>query len=124
MRRTCCFGQIALKFAKNKRGLLANRAEFGVWQRTTMERRAILCPARSIHLRGWLLISSRATPLTIAEFEDAEARGELPDWKYSGSNEDVEPIEGKPSDYGWLDGKIVAVDYTNTPSFVDAAFPT
>jgi hypothetical protein len=37
-------------------------------------------------------------------------------WDYHGSDDDASPIEPKRSDWGWLEGRPVAVDYANLKS--------
>ncbi len=61
-------------------------------------------------------------PLTTVEYEHAVSLGLLPDWNYM-PGDDEDPIEGgKPSDFGWYEGRIVAVDYANTTSVKNAMF--
>ena len=79
-------------------GLLANiqEREFGAagWPE--------LCPIVFSVPGGWLLVMPRARPMTAEEFGmlklDAFTRV---------------PVEAKPNSFGWLDGRIVAIDYGN-----------
>jgi len=39
------------------------------------------------------------------------------EWDYAGPSDDGLPFEWKPSDWGYLDGRVVAVDYAATAEF-------
>jgi len=55
---------------------------------------------------------ARAEPIPENEFYEIRDTGRLPDWDYRGPGDVESPFEWKPSDWGWLDGRIVAVDYS------------
>ena len=70
---------------------------------------------------GYLVLSQRqtlnrhiSTPLTKEERDDLWRTGGFPDWDYDPQQGEPEPFEYKPSDWGWLNGKIVALDYSAT----------
>jgi hypothetical protein len=56
------------------------------------------------------LVARAAIPLTEAEHHHFMDTDGFPDWDYVPPDE-KEPFEYKASDWGWLDGRIVAVDY-------------
>ena len=41
------------------------------------------------------------------------------EWDYAGPSDDGLPFEWKPSDWGYLDGQVVAVDYAATAELQD-----
>lgn len=60
-----------------------------------------------------------ASPLTDTEFFELFYSGGLPDWDYHPHDPDgPDPFEWKPSDWGRIDGRLVAVDYA-TPAMAD-----
>ena len=56
----------------------------------------------------------RARPLAEREFRELMSRGKLPyfEWDYGGPGDDGCPFEPKADAWGWLDGKVVAIDYS------------
>jgi hypothetical protein len=84
-------------------GLLANMQE-RVFARTGWPE---LCPVVFAVPGGWLLVMRRADPLGEDEWMafDAEA--------FCNRDDRVIPAEIKRDSFGWLDGRIVAVDYGN-----------
>lgn len=64
-----------------------------------------LCPVEFSIPGGWLLVMRRAEPLSDADWErfDAMSFRETEDY--------IVPVEAKQDSFGWLDGRIVAVDY-------------
>lgn len=64
-----------------------------------------LCPVVWSVPGGWLVVMRRAVPLSASQWEgfDAKAFCVRPDY--------CVPAEAKWSSFGWLDGKVVAVDY-------------
>ena len=84
-------------------GLLANMQE-RQFSRTGWPE---LCPVLWSLPGGWLVIMRRAKEMTALEFE----RIDLEKWVDRG--EYVVPAEIKQDSFGWLDGKLVAVDYGN-----------
>jgi hypothetical protein len=50
-----------------------------------------------------------ATPITRVELEERKARTFF-EWDYAGPGDDGHPFEWKPSDWGYLDGRVVAID--------------
>jgi hypothetical protein len=75
----------------------------------------MLCPVRWCAKGGWLMVMATAGPLAEAEKDKLITTDGFPDWDYF-SGEDGEPFEYKASDWGWFDGRLVAVDYS-TPAF-------
>lgn len=84
-------------------GLLANMQE-QIFSRTGWPE---LCPVLWGVSGGWLVVMRRAKILTEEEFE----RLDLESWV--NRNDYTIPAEIKHDSFGWLDGKLVAVDYGN-----------
>lgn len=82
-------------------GLLANMQE-REFARTGWPE---LCPVVFSLPGGWLVVMRRARPLTCDEFNDFDSR------EFITRSDGVIPVEEKPDSFGWLDGRIVAVDY-------------
>lgn len=84
-------------------GLLANMQERRFSEHGWEE----LCPVLWSIYGGFMIVMRRAEPLTREQFDsfDAEAWLERDDY--------VVPAEPKMDSFGWLDGKIVAIDYGN-----------
>lgn len=69
-----------------------------------------LCPVLFSIPGGWMIVMQRATVLTVAEWismdkSSIDAFINKPDY--------VLPVERKSDSFGWLNGKLVAVDYGN-----------
>jgi hypothetical protein len=75
----------------------------------------MLCPVLACALNGWVLIARAAQPLTEAEAEELRTKDAFPDWDYVPPDDEGGPFEYKASDWGWLDGRLVALDYA-TPA--------
>jgi hypothetical protein len=109
-------GPVALKFARNEKGRASNLYEAALYRRTTEERRAMLCPVLWVSSKGWLQIARSAKPL--AEMMSLEMYLQLAeDWD-DPPDADKCPFEPKASDWGWHNGRIVALDYS-TPAWKD-----
>ena len=54
----------------------------------------------------------RLTPLTHAHRD--YVRANIPDWDYGGQGDDDCPFERKPENWAMLDGRLVALDYSNS----------
>lgn len=64
-----------------------------------------LCPVVFSIPGGWLIIMRRAKEMAVDEFLDFNSRA----WADKGTH--VIPCEHKANSFGWLDGKIVCIDY-------------
>jgi hypothetical protein len=104
-------GPLAFKFARGERGRRSNRFEIELYERTNPQRRAMLCPALWCFQSGSLLVARAARPLTLEERDHLWKTDGFPKWDYVPPDE-TEPFEYKPSDWGWLDGRPVALDYS------------
>jgi hypothetical protein len=60
---------------------------------------------------GLLNVMLRATPLTEEEKTLLIESDGFPDWDYQGPGDHQEPFEYKASDWGWITGRLVALDY-------------
>jgi|SRR5690242_10073753 len=108
----------AFKFGRGVRGKRCNKFEAKLFADVNERRRSMLCPVIWCAQSGRLLIARAATPLTIAERDDLMARDAFPDWDYM-PGDPGQPFEYKPSDWGWLAGKLVALDYSAPALFND-----
>jgi hypothetical protein len=105
-----CFGNYAVKFARGPRGRAANRAENVEWERATPERREMLCPMLWASPFGLFNLMQRAVPLTRTQQLALLERDGFPDWDYMPGGPSS-PFEYKESDWGYVDGRLVALDY-------------
>lgn len=106
-----CLWRVAVKFPRNPTGRHANTRELKIWRSATAARRQMLCPILLALPLGLANVMSRAIPLTDGEMSTARAAGSLPDWDYGGPHDISEPTEPKSSDWGYFQGRIVALDY-------------
>jgi hypothetical protein len=91
-------------WAMGLRGLLANMQE-AVFSRARWPE---LCPVVFALWGGWLIVMRRARPMTDVEWETFNVEAfRYPNDDYSR----VIPVEEKRDSFGWLDGRVVAVDY-------------
>jgi hypothetical protein len=109
-RLTLCVGRYAFKFARSRRGREANQRERLEWGRATPERRLMLCPLIWATPFGLINVMRRATPLTRKQQLELLEHHAFPDWDYMPPGP-KEPFEYKESDWGYLNGKLVALDY-------------
>jgi hypothetical protein len=107
-------GRFALKFARNARGRASNMYEAKLYRSANATRRALLCPVLWVSPTGAMQIMRAAKPLT--EMMSLEEYMHVIDaWDYM-PGEDSCPFEPKASDWGWLEGRMVALDYS-TPAW-------
>jgi hypothetical protein len=62
----------------------------------------MLCPVLWCNRAGSALLTWAARPLTEKERDYLWATEGFPDWDYMPPNDDTEPFEYKPSDWGYL----------------------
>jgi hypothetical protein len=108
-------GRWAMKFARSARGRRCNRYEANLFASVDERRRWMLCPVRWRTASNWLIVMTAAVPLTETEKDKIIDSDGFPDWDYM-PGEDGEPFEYKASDWGWIEGRLVALDYS-TPAF-------
>jgi hypothetical protein len=110
------FGPWAFKFGRGEHGARCNRHEAELYARSKPYRQLMLCPVLWCSQSGNLQIArSAATPIAQAQLDELKARELGPNgWNYVGTGDDECPFEWKPTDWGYLDGRIVAVDYAAT----------
>jgi hypothetical protein len=101
----------AFKFARHRRGMGCNQSEAHTHRSTTDQRRSMLCPVLWCSGAGLLLIARRATLITEAEAAHFRATWGFPDWDYAGPGDQGCPFESKAANWGWLDNRLVALDY-------------
>lgn len=104
-------GAIALKFGRGLRGWRCNKIERSLWINSSDERRAMLCPVIGSLLFGWVIIQRRAMPISEEHARHLRETHGFPQWNYRPGEAHGDPTESKASDWGCLDGKLVAVDY-------------
>jgi hypothetical protein len=107
---------LAFKLARSAHGRHCNRYESDLYRRSNSNRRALLCPSLWCAPLGVVQIMRRARRMTADEhrklvLDKYTDLGRA--WDYRGPGDDGAPFEPKASDWGWLDGKVVAVDYAN-----------
>ncbi|MGJ5088590.1 hypothetical protein [Bradyrhizobium sp. HKCCYLRH3097] len=110
MRWTLCIGSFAFKFARSDRGRAANQREYIEWDRATPIRREMLCPIIWAAPYGLFNVMRRAVPLTPEDQQKRLDSGDFPDWDYMPGGP-KEPFEYKESDWGYLNGRLVSLDY-------------
>jgi hypothetical protein len=114
-RLTLCVGRYAFKFARSRRGRDGNRRERLEWDRATPERREMLCPIVWTAPFAFANVMRRAVPLTREDQLHRLATCDFPDWDYMpGGPKD--PFEHKESDWGYLEGRLVSLDYAGASS--------
>jgi hypothetical protein len=112
-RSVVCIGKLAFKLARSRRGARRNRFEADLYKRSSQDRRALLCTPLWCSTYGSILVMRRAQPLTESEFAAwGGLRRAVRAWDYRGARDEEYPFKPKASDWGWLDGKPVAVDYS------------
>ena len=109
-------GGFAVKLATDERGRRCNRFEADLYKRVNARRRAMLCPVLVCTPAGTALLMPAARPLTEKERDNLWETDGFPDWDYMPPDE-TEPFEYKPSDWGWLNGRLVALDYSSPALF-------
>ncbi|MGA9893776.1 MAG: hypothetical protein WBQ55_15810, partial [Xanthobacteraceae bacterium] len=57
------------------------------------------------------IVARAARPLTLEERDRLWKIEAFPDWDYMPPNDEGEPFEYKPSDWGMLNGRLIALDY-------------
>ncbi len=109
-RLTLCVGRYALKLPRGLRGCVANYGEQVEWKRAANDRRATLCPMLWGAPFGLINIMKRAIPLTSEQHHELHRNDGFPKWDYMPGGPSS-PFEHKQSDWGYLDGRLVALDY-------------
>jgi hypothetical protein len=109
-------GPLAFKFAKNEQGRACNLYEANLYRASNEERRALLCPVLWVASHGAILIMRAAVPLekmmSVDEYVEFDAR-----WRNASLEDNRSfPVEPGARNWGWLDGRIVALDYS-TPAW-------
>lgn len=82
-------------------GLLANMQERSFASTGWPE----LCPVVASIPGGWLVVMRRARVMTDAEFDQFDAKA------FCEKGSHIIPAEAKANSFGWLRGRVVAVDY-------------
>jgi hypothetical protein len=107
-------GQFAFKIARNKRGRASNLYEANLYRNVSPARRVLLCPVLWVSPKGAMQIMRAAEPLT--DMMSFDEYGEVVDAWDCMPGEDSCPFEPKASDWGWFEGRRVALDYS-TPAW-------
>jgi hypothetical protein len=106
-------GRFAIKSARNRRGRASNLYEANLYRNVNATRRALLCPVLWVSRNGAVQIMRAAEPLT--DMMSPDEYSEMVDaWDYM-PGEDGCPFEPKACDWGWLEGRRVALAYS-TPA--------
>lgn len=105
-------GRYALKVARGKLGRRCNALEAHLWNWVGPARRQILCPVLWSPRGGLLNVAPRAVPISEEEADSLRATFGFPDWDYMPPDDLECPFEPKASDWGRIDGRLVALDYS------------
>jgi hypothetical protein len=106
-----CVGSIAIKIARGRLGARCNLFETSFYRDSGPEMQAKLCPPLWCSDNGAVLVMPRAQPISEDEFDGLLNGGLIPFFDHA--DDEDSPFEwGKASDWGWLDGRIVALDYS------------
>ena len=81
------------------KGLLANMQEVRLHSIDPVN----LCPAKTVLPGGFAIVMPRCSPVTRVEFEEYDVL----------KQKIAVPVEAKMDSFGWLESRIVAVDYGN-----------
>jgi hypothetical protein len=107
-------GPWAFKLGLGKDGVRCNWHEADLNGLSSPRRRAMLCPVLWCSRPAFISIMRRAdSPITRGALDERKAVAWL-EWDYAGPGDDGHPFEWKPSDWGYLDGRVVAIDYGAT----------
>jgi len=118
-RTVVTLGLLAFKIARGKYGMRCNRHEADLYRRSNARRRSMLCPVLWCSRPALVSIMQRATtPVTRGALDERKAVAWL-EWDYAGPSDDGIPFEWKPCDWGYLDDRVVAVDYASTAELQD-----
>jgi hypothetical protein len=111
---------VALKLARGARGRRSNLYEYGLYKRVSERRRAMLCPIIWCLPLGIILVSRAACPLGEEEKNRLIETDGFPDWDWEPDSPDNgSPFEYKASDWGMLNGRVVALGYAAPVLFCD-----
>lgn len=88
------------------RGILANLDENLWYRHSPNEWKTKMCPVIGIYLKGLLLISKRATPISEEEFNNIKPSDFYPI-----------PMDYKQTNFGWYNNQIVLIDYADSKYF-------
>src|SRR5262245_57939440 len=110
-RTVVAFGPWVFKFGRSKDGMRCNLHEADLYRRSSPQRRSMLCPVLWCSRPAFVSIMRRAeTPVTQGTLDERKAVA-WHEWGYAGPGDDGHPFEWKTSDWGYLKGRVVAVDY-------------
>jgi hypothetical protein len=103
-------GHLALKIARNESGLDCNRREAATWRQVSDERRLQLCPVLATRSEDAVIVMPRLKMLTQREHESWCAAGGYFDLALMPGEFEI-GFEPGVRNWGWLNGRPVAVDY-------------
>ena len=78
-------------------------------RQTSRQRRELLCPVLWCSQNGWTLVARAATPAKVGDQDLIITR--IQDWDYHPNDQEKPQFEPKIADWGWLNGRLVALDY-------------
>lgn len=101
-----------LKVARGAQGRRCNLYEACLFRRSSAQRQHLLCPVLWVSRKGLFLLMATANPVDPSEFGPITyATLVMREWDYI-PGEDGFPFEPKAADWGWYQGRHVAVDYS------------
>ena len=101
----------AFKLARGPLGARCNLEEAKLYRAVSDWRRQMLCPVLWCMGSGRVLIARAAEPISGREAAALRNGRGFPDWDYRGPGDLPCPFEPKASDWGRVEGRLVAVDY-------------
>jgi len=113
-----CVGPLAIKISRGHVGARCNQFEAEFYRTSDLERRKGLCPPLWCSANGAVLVMRRAERISDVEFDLLLRSGSLP-FLPEDFDDDAPFDWRKPADWGWLEGRPVAVDYS-FPGWVES----
>jgi hypothetical protein len=101
---------VAIKLARNDLGMRSNLFEASLYGSADPRRREMLCPVLWCSPDGVVLAMLAARPCSEADIADIRSRMES--WGYAGPGDIEQPFEPNPRNWGMIDGRLVALDYS------------
>jgi hypothetical protein len=105
-------GNVALKIARHCHGTRCNTFEGSLYATANPRRRDLLCPVLWRSPFGAILAMRAAQPCNEADIP--EIRAAMEGWDYMGPGDVESPLEPNPRNWGRVDGRLVALDYSVT----------
>lgn len=89
------------------RGILANQSEVEWWRNSPADQKTHMCPVLRSWFGGVVQVYPRCAPFKVPRARELAMFHR--DWFPVAM--DPQPGDNKPDNYGWLDGRVVVLDY-------------